>query len=369
MRRLDLMKHPAVGLAGLLLGGVLGALVGCDALTQEARFWVCDPYSHDPHPDNPCPFPCDPCNDDPDPKNPCPCPTAVGCAGQCVPSGPLNWTRDPFLLWIGDNDIEAPECPDRARNQAYEGHADLVAPDECGPCSCGAPSCELPVGLTAHSTPCPGDGPGNVDTSFDAPADWGGSCVAPPAVPANLLGSVTIAPLTVSPCVPETGPIPTAGQAYWKKYARACLGEAMGSCEDSAQVCSPTAEPPPPGFVQCIQYLREGDADCPGDYPVKHVFYEGINDTRNCTPCSCGAPEGSFCTALVSYYNNANCTSLMLTTWIGDVGQCHPTMAGSVLQSMSAMLVDNQPGFCQASGGVPYGEATPTNPSTFCCQE
>ena len=362
------MTTRAAVLAGLLLGSVPLVLAGCEAWTQEARFWVCNPYDPDPHPDNPCPFPCAPCNTSPDPTNPCPCPTD-SCPGQCVPTGPLDWTRDPFLLWIG-NTIEAPECPDRAKNQGYEGFADLVAPDECGPCSCGSPSCELPTALTASSETCANDGPAATHTLFDAPPDWSGACVAPPAVPANLLGSVTIAPLTVSPCVSETGPIPTKGQAYWKTYARACLGEVAGSCASSAEVCSPTAEPPPPGFSQCIKYLMPGDAKCPDTYPVKHVFYGAFNDTRDCTQCTCSAPEASVCTALVSYYSNANCTTLMNAAWIGqDVGQCHDAMPGSVLQSMSAMPVDNQPGYCQASGGVPYGEATPTNPSTFCCQE
>jgi hypothetical protein len=338
--------------------GTLASLASCDALTQESRFWTCYPCNDDPHPDNPCP-----CAIEAGP---------VGCPGQCMPIGPLNWTRDPFLLWIGDSDIAAPDCPERARKLGYEGHADLVAPDECGPCSCGAPSCELPAGLTANSTTCVlSDDPGTIYTPFDAPPDWDGSCVAPPAVPANLLGSVTIAPLTVSPCIAETGPIPTKGQAYWKTYARACLGEAFGPCGDSAQVCSPTAEPPPDGFSQCIQYLREGDADCPGEYPVKHVFYEGLNDTRNCSQCTCSAPVGSDCSAYISLYTDAGCA----TDLMGNVLQtanaaiCLDVAAGNQLQSKSATPVDNQPGYCQASGGVPYGEATPTAPSTFCCQE
>jgi hypothetical protein len=114
-----------------------------------------------------------------------------------------------------------------------------------------------------------------------------------------------------------------------------------------------------------------GDADCPEKYPVKHVFYGGLTDTRDCTPCTCSAPEGSFCTALVSYYTDANCMTLKNAIWIGeDVGPCiDNAMPGTGLQSMSATPVDNQPGYCQASGGVPYGEATPTAPSTFCCQD
>lgn len=66
----------------------------------------------------------------------------------------------------------------------------------------------------------------------------------------------------------------------------------------------------------------------------------------------------------------ADCTTLMAAGWIGlDVGLCYDAMPGVELQAMSAMWVDNQPGSCQPSGGAPYGEAKPTDPSTFCCLE
>lgn len=292
------------------------------------------------------------------------------CPGHCVPIGPSSWTRDPLLLWIG-NEIEAPECPATAPQLGYAGYAGLIAPDGCGECSCGPPSCELPAGITAHSTSCSGNAPGTIHTPFDAPLDWDGSCVAPPAVAASLLGSMTFAPLTVSPCVPGTGSIPRTRQASWKTYARACIGNAFDLCEDFAQVCSPTATPPPSGFAQCIGYLGEGDADCPATYPLKHVFYSGFSDTRNCTPCMCSAPVGSDCTAFFTAYADANCTTLIWGAWIGlDFGGCGDNgKPGNELQSMDATWVDNRPGSCRPSGGVPYGETTPINPSTFCCQE
>lgn len=298
-------------------------------------------------------------------------PSNTDCAGQCVPVGPIGWTRDPFLLYVGE-EFNAPGCPDRAPEIGYEGHADLVAPVECGPCSCDAPSCELPAGLTASSTTCAGDGPGAVHTAFDAPPGWDGSCIAPPAVPANLFGSVTIAPVTVSACVPVTGAIPSQGAAYWKTFARACQGDALGPCDSAGQVCSPTAEPPPPGFFQCIAYLKEGETECPPRYPVKHVFYGDVSDTRNCTACTCAAPAGSDCSAFISYYSDASCTvELMGAVSLGlGIAPCSDNgMVGSGLQSMSATLETNQPGSCQPSGGTPYGEAKPIAASIFCCQE
>lgn len=341
-----------------VLAAMVTAIAGCD---QVAEFYSCTNPDKGHVDAQGEPDPCYVTSERPEAG-------ADDCPGQCVASGPFGWTRDPFLLYIG-SELEAPACPDRALNMAYEGHADLIAPDECGPCSCGAPSCELPAGLTANSTTCQNEGPATVHLSFPAPPDWNGTCVAPPGIPANLLDSVTFAPLTVGPCAPETGPIPSKAQAYWKTYARVCQGEEFGECASSGEVCAPTAEPPPPGFFQCIGYLREGDPICPETYPVKHVFYSGLTDTRDCTDCTCGAPVGSDCSATLSTYTDADCSTLMTAAWIGLVTQCHDAMTGSALQSMSAMLVDNQPGSCEPSGGVPYGEATPTAPSTFCCQE
>lgn len=44
----------------------------------------------------------------------------------------------------------------------------------------------------------------------------------------------------------------------------------------------------------------------------------------------------------------------------GEPDPCH---------KMDPAPEDNQPGSCQPSGGTPYGEAKPTDPSTFCCLE
>ncbi|MGK3960938.1 hypothetical protein WMF38_48780 [Sorangium sp. So ce118] len=43
-------------------------------------------------------------------------------------------------------------------------------------------------------------------------------------------------------------------------------------------------------------------------------------------------------------------------------------MAGVALKSMSVTWTTNHPGACEANGGEPFGEITPTHPSTFCCQ-
>src|SRR5690606_18762258 len=98
------------------------------------------------------------------------------CPGECVPLGPLGWS-DPLLLWTGPVQ-EAPGCPTRAPVPAYQGHADLVAPDECDPCACDPPtgSCAMPTDLTAYdNASCcgpgePGCGPGAAAVSFDAPS-------------------------------------------------------------------------------------------------------------------------------------------------------------------------------------------------------
>jgi hypothetical protein len=297
------------------------------------------------------------------------------CPGQCVPLGPLGWSM-PALLWTG-KESEAPACPSRAPVQGYEGHADLNAPSVCGACQCDSPSgsCALPTTLTAAAATCAGDGPNVKHTPFNAPAGWTGACTTLDAIQAGVpcpggfcVQSLTIAPLTLmeSGCKASMGPVPTDGPATWGTYARACLGAAYPACSNPGEVCTPSSEPPPPGFKQCI--YREGDRDCPFPYPDKHLFYDAFDDMRMCTPCTCGAPAGSTCTATVAAYKDNACTMQITANLVGSAQPlCVDVLPGSGLGSKSAGAVTYTPGTCQPDGGQPMGSADPSGPSTFCC--
>ncbi|HSN87436.1 MAG TPA: hypothetical protein VL025_11795, partial [Thermoanaerobaculia bacterium] len=201
-----------------------------------------------------------------------------------------------------------------------------------------------------------------------------GSCVsAADPIPSSALRSLSYEPLTqracepVPPVVPEGGPPMPLG---WGTFARMCRGEDVDSvCEDPGTTCVPTAEPPPPGFRQCVLYLGEGEAVCPADYPDRFTFYSSLDDSRGCTPCSCTETAPAQCEALVSTYQDASCNQLLNATLITESPSgCQDLAPGLTLGSMDATWVTKEPGACTPSGGVPFGEAIPINPKTFCCQ-
>jgi len=290
------------------------------------------------------------------------------CPGECVPLPPLGFDG-PALLWIGP-ESEVPKCPARAPKEVYVGHGSLQAVHECPPCECTQPTCQFPAGITASDTNmCQGP----LFTPIDAPSAWSGACVAAGSViSSDDLRSLTIEPLTQRPCEPVPPDVAQdAGPIGWGLFARACRGEAIPTvCNDPGMTCLPSADPPPPGFRQCIMYLRDGETECPVDYPERFDFFSSLEDTRSCTPCECTETAPAQCEALFSSYQDQTCGQVLLSTVVdvGDAG-CHPIMSASAeLGSMDAEWVTNEPGTCVANGGEPVGEVVPIDPRIFCCQ-
>ncbi len=285
----------------------------------------------------------------------------------------LGWDS-PTWLWIGP-EAQAPECPRGSATLSYEGHADLVAPSVCEACTCEPPtgSCALPSTLTASTTAC--SMPGGASTSFNAPTSWDGSCDSTTQTPSGAAHSLTIEPIAMTENGCAAGP-PSAAKVValsWDTYARACdVGWVDGPTERS--ICLP-ADPPPPGFALCI--YKEGERPCPTDsgniFTERHVFYQGVEDQRQCSACTCGAPMGSACTAMLSVYKGTdftcNGTALTQTTISSSGPTCIDVqLPGQSLGSKSAESMTYLPGTCPAMGGDGSGNAIPTNPATLCCR-
>lgn len=301
-----------------------------------------------------------------------------GCSGQCFANPPTFWTS-PLLLWFGA-ETDAPACPDSAPALGFEGHADLDAPDTaCGVCSCGAPegSCELPATVTANAATCALTNATTAHTPFDPPAGWDGECTPQDSIPAGKLcsgvkcvQSLTLGPLTLneSGCAPAQQPVPQDLPSTWSTFARACTWTPPGTCASPGEICSP-AVTLPAGFQVCVAH--EGEMACPGfgPYQDKHVFYEGLDDTRSCSPCACGAAVGGECSGLISIYADATCSSGPLAALTVDATgpACADLPAGSALGSKSAAPPTYTPGVCAPSGGELMGSADPVGPVTFCC--
>jgi hypothetical protein len=125
----------------------------------------------------------------------------------------------------------------------------------------------------------------------------------------------------------------------------------------------------------CI--FQNGENPCPTNpdniFTEQHVFYQGVQDNRQCSACTCGAPTGSACTAAISIYkgNDLTCSGPALVAI--PVSSQSPTcldiqLPGQALGSKSAGPTTYLPGTCPPGGGEVSGIAIPTNPATLCCR-
>ena len=307
------------------------------------------------------------------------------CDGQCVTAATAPFDG-PVLFWTGPSPDPASEilvCPETAPLTG-RWYADLQAPPiACGACSCDPPagSCTLPATLTANSAVCPGTDSMAAHFSFDAPAGWTGACSAANAIDAGktcdglpCVESLFIAPLQVTHggCMPVAEPSAKPPEPTWGTTSIVCQGipsTGPGACGAAQLTCTPAA---PPGFSTCV--YQPGVVGCPLDsvpYTERHVIYKDKVDTRSCTPCSCGDPEGDACTASISVFKDDACSEpIPLNVPLDSTfSQCINVPPGTALGSKSATLPAYLPGACQPSGGEPAGAvyAEPATALTLCC--
>jgi hypothetical protein len=354
---------------GLLLVA-LAAVVGCDAVTADL-------YT--------CPIPdklhvaadgqLDPCHDrDADAGED----AAADAGPQCERGEFVHWRlpwQPPTLLWFGPPD-QVPECPLGPKTIAYEGETDLVAPIACEECTCELPtgSCALPSKLTASANAC--SMPGGPSTSFNAPDPWDGQCDSTTQTPDGVAHSLTIDPIAMTEAGCAVGPPVAAKLAslHWNTLARAC-DVFMPEGPVARSICLPD-DPLPPGFKVCI--FSDGVSACPDDvlgntFTEQHIFYGGAEDDRQCSPCGCGAPTGSACTATMSIYKGNNLTCAGPPLILIPVSSTSPTcldvqLPGQALGSKAASPPTYLPGVCPPMGGEPSGSAIPKTPATLCCR-
>jgi hypothetical protein len=285
----------------------------------------------------------------------------------------LPW-EPPTLLWVGSED-QAPECPLGGTTVSYEGRTDLVAPNACEACTCDPPtgSCALPSKLTASTAVC--NISGGSTTSFNAPDPWNGNCDGTTQVPGGAAHSLTIDPIamTESGCASGSTVAAKVVSLHWDTFALGCdVDLPKGPVERS--ICLP--DPLPSGFSLCI--FQAGEHACPDDeqgnvFTEQHIFYQGVQDDRQCSTCTCGAPMGSVCKAQLSIYegNDMTCngpTFAQIPISSADPACLDITLPGQSLGSKSVADVIYLPGTCPTMGGDASGSATKTEPATLCCR-
>lgn len=212
-----------------------------------------------------------------------------------------------------------------------------------------------------------------VTTSFNAPTPWNGNCDSTNQTPSGAAHSLTIDPIAMTENGCAAGP-PSAAKVVslrWDTYARACdVHWPDGPTERSTCL---SADSTPPGFALCIFSDRE--RDCPKNpdnvFTERHIFYQSVQDDRQCSACTCGAPTGSTCKAQLSIYEGASCSASPFVSL--PISSAGPTcldvqLPGQALGSKSAGTTTYLPGTCPAMGGDGSGIAAPTEPATLCCR-
>jgi hypothetical protein len=317
------------------------------------------------------------------------------CGEPCAPV-PDGWSSMQ-AVWIGPVEKAPSYTPPELGGQfvlpVFTGRADLdAAPAECDVCSCAESTgkcTDLPSSIDVHAAMC---GQPGTSLSFDGPANWTGSCTnvnaivggqTCPAGSSTLCAqSVAVAPLGApvdESCMPFIEPLPDLpvlklhrSDVQWKTAA---VGYDVPDC-NANESCMPSINDLPSGFRSCI--YQRGEHECPaswsGDRRVVYEVYAdkpGFIDARNCSPCSCGAPIGSVCTAQFRVFEDAACTKLVLADPITSFdGQCTNVLpAGKAIGSKEITSLAYFPGTCEPLGGEPIGEVKPDPDQavTFCC--
>ena len=294
----------------------------------------------------------------------------VDCAdAQCGNQGfechtlPSGWIG-PVSLFMGPTGTE-PACPNDYSVPVYTGYDDLANdPAQCDACTCapqfGCAPAKLESYGAASCMPAMVDGGAGFDLIDQGPA---GTCKPYPST--NYQSFDASSPtLDTSPGCDANGGTATLPSPDWATTAVVCA-PAMngGGCNGAGKTCFAPLPQAPFETTWCV--LQSGDHACPQFFPVQYQFYDGaVDDTRDCTGCSCGNGTGS-CTASTTLYSDGNCANKVTT--VTNDGNC----AMGTGAAPKALKVDvKTTASCPPSGGAPIGSLQPDGNAitTICCK-
>lgn len=298
-------------------------------------------------------------DDDGDGETDCSDPDCTATGFTCV-DDPPGWDG-PVVLFSGAMAAK-PECPAAFPDKVYEGYGDPSGdPATCSACSCDTTNVDVDCNtknlLAYTQAGCMGQ-PFMVDLTP-------GDCFSPGPNMLNIQSHKQNPPdvSTQGSCTPSKVQA-TVPPSMWGATALVCAGSSFGKgCGGGGDVCAPKGQAPFEGSI-CI--WRDGDHGCPQAYPDRHVYNNDptdIDDTRDCTDCTCGDASGT-CTATTELYSDDKCT--MKHNDVPNDGVCKDTMKG-----VSVKLITTTTASCPAQGGMPTGDvaALPFDVTTVCCAQ
>ena len=267
---------------------------------------------------------------------------------------PAGW-NGPIAAIDALGDAAMPTCEGAYATAALVGFDGLAAdPAQCE-CSCAEPldvSCPATASLRQYDNNimnCAIQQPANIHPIGEGCSD------IPFYDDVSFRLDVPDLDLAGVSCDPQSAAIvpPTS----WTTQVAGCsLAEPPALC--GGGTCVPQTDDP--ALRLCV--WAEGDVACSGDvFTERQVLHQGVDDSRSCSECECGDPEGS-CTASFNLRSGDNCTAG--SPGSAPDGECLPIMtpARSVEMTFDAPAVA-----CAPSGGEPGGSATPIDAVTICC--
>ena len=257
----------------------------------------------------------------------------------------------------------------RFANDVVDGNMGLTANAAACTCSCGnvtGADCDGAATWTLYTDV------GCQDSCVSAgmPAGVANFCDGTDGCSAGSFKGTSYPPaLNLASCNPTW--TTTKPPSSWQTTARGCgysgPGDMGGCSGGSTCMAKPSA---PFGTTLCV--YQSGSVPCPSaTYTVQTVVYGGVDDTRNCTTCDCGAPTGVSCTVsgtLSAYPDDGQCVGSPIGSISDYSGNVCVTMGGQATGGVEGLItITPTGGSCTASGGQPTGSATPSTPTTICC--
>jgi hypothetical protein len=285
-------------------------------------------------------------------------PPACNNGFACVPGQPIGWQQsDGWNLY----EIHRDSFPGDGGGPTCDTHfapvADLNADfaDAGAQCTCGCAPPSDPCPLTQlllHQNPQCGDSP------CAALSVQNGACFVQNDNCGATAAGMELVPPTPAGCTPDAS---TALLAPFGSTARACVSQyAPGTSDcEAGSVCQPV---PSSSFDSKLCVGTGGDKACPPQtYTKRQLLYQGFQDDRACSGCTCG-PGLQQCSGSFHLYQacpNAGMDYGQFTSCAG-VNQA----ADYAITATSAVTGSVA---CNPTGGVPQGGVMPSGAFTLCC--
>lgn len=269
--------------------------------------------------------------------------TDTGSGGcMCPGAAPAGWSGLFFLFTT--EPAEPFDCPGVEVETTYwEGPP--TAPFSCSACGCGPAS---GVGCTQNPLSC-----------FDSPNCTGGAAGSP--TPDNCQAIALPTSCKVAEASVVGGQCATTGGAPegigdWQVAHHLCKSSAADDCGGGGCVAAPSG-----ALGVCI--VGPADSTCPAGWAdVEIDAFGSKNDTRGCSPCTCGSPSGA-CAGGAYEVTGTPAACALAPEY--SVGQCF--VGGGKFVNFVGGATVTQAACSPLSTAVPQGTFTPTNPATICC--